>query len=276
MLWTTLPAWLIGLFLYLLIGLFSKTSSSITATTDLLEILSTSFNFNILLMLPPVLILYFAIRKLPTIPGMLYSSFLAIMLGLLIQDLNFSTALKAMTTGYQSDTGHTLVDTLLSRGGMMSMMGVTLIAFCAFGFAGIMQRTGMLGVILDSMSRFTRTTGSLIASTVFSCISVAVMTGSSFLSIIIPGELFSPLFKKKKLAAKNLSRTTEDSGTVMVPLVPWSMAAVFMAGTLDVPTLQYLPWTFMNYLGFLFALFYGFSGIGIAAQLREDETLPGS
>jgi NhaC family Na+:H+ antiporter len=102
------------------------------------------------------------------------------------------------------------------------------------------------------------------------------MTGSSFLSIIIPGELFAPLFKEKKLAAKNLSRTTEDSGTVIVPLVPWSMAAVFMSGTLGVPTLEYLPWTFMNYLGFLFALFYGYTGMTIAPRKREDETLPGS
>jgi NhaC family Na+:H+ antiporter len=276
MLWTTLPAWLIGLLLYFFIGIFSNVSMPIDANSDLLVHLKKSFNFNFLLLFPPALILYFAIRKFPTIPGMLFSSFLAIILGIFLQDLDIPTALKSMTTGYESNTGLATVDTLLSRGGMMSMMGVTLIAFCAFGFAGIMQKTGMLKVILDSISKFTRSTATLIASTVISCISVAIMTGSSFLSIIIPGELFSPLYKEKKIAAKNLSRTTEDSGTVVVPLVPWSMAAVFMSGTLGVPTLQYLPWSFMNYLGFLFALLYGFIGIGIAPKIREDETSAGS
>jgi NhaC family Na+:H+ antiporter len=102
------------------------------------------------------------------------------------------------------------------------------------------------------------------------------MTGSSFLSIILPGELFAPLYQRKKLAAKNLSRITEDSGTVIVPLIPWSMASVFIMGTLEVPTLKYLPWTFMNYLGFVFAIFYGYSGIGIAPKIRDDETIAGS
>ena len=74
----------------------------------------------------------------------------------------------------------------------------------------------------------------------------------------------------------NLSRTTEDSGTVIVPLVPWSAAGVFMAGTLAVPTVEYLPWAVMNYLGFVFALIYGATGIGIAKRIREDETIPGS
>ncbi len=276
MLWTTLPAWIIGLVIYLFLGLFSGGSSQIAIPTDLLTGLHTHFAFNIFLLLPPVIVLYFAVRKLPTIPGMLISSFVAVILGVLFQQIDIPTALTALTTGYKSQTGLEVLDRLLTRGGMMSMMGVTLIAFCAFGFAGIMQATGMLNVILNRFVRFTRTTGAIIASTVTSCISVAIMTGSSFLSIIIPGELFSPLYKERKLAAKNLSRTTEDSGTVIVPLVPWSMAAVFMSGTLGVATLEYLPWTFMNYLGFVFALIYGFTGLGIAPKIRDDETQPGS
>ncbi|MBN2366660.1 MAG: Na+/H+ antiporter NhaC [Calditrichaeota bacterium] len=276
MLWTTLPAWLIGMFIYLMLGFLSHSGQQLALPESLMEGIRIHFSFNILLLLPPLLILYFAVRKLPTIPGMLFSSFLAVILALFFQKVSFSAALSSLTTGYVSNTGMEDLDKLLTRGGMMSMMGVTLIAFCAFGFAGIMQVTGMLNQILNSLTKVTRSTGSLVASTVFSCISVAIMTGSSFLSIIIPGELFAPLYKQRGLAAKNLSRTTEDSGTVVVPLVPWSMAAVFMSGTLGVGTLDYLPWTFMNYTGFLFALIYGFTGIGIAPKIREDETQAGS
>jgi len=102
------------------------------------------------------------------------------------------------------------------------------------------------------------------------------VTGSSYLSIIVPGELFAPAFRERGLAAKNLSRTTEDSGTVVVPLIPWSAAGVFMAATLGVPTIEYLPWAVMNYTGFIFALICGATGIGIAQKIRDDETLPGS
>jgi NhaC family Na+:H+ antiporter len=276
MLWTTLPSWMIGLSIYLLMGLQMDSQSTVVMEGSLIADLKQNFTFNLLLLLPAIIILFFAIRKLPTIPGMLLSSFTAILLGVLFQKTSLTNLLGTLTTGFQAHTGNEVLDKLLSRGGMLSMMDVTLIAFCAFGFAGIMQGTGMLDQILKKLGSFTRTTGTLIASTVFSCIAVALMTGSSFLAIIIPGELFAPLYKLKNLAAKNLSRTTEDSGTVVVPLVPWSMAGIFMSGTLGVSTFAYLPWCFMNYLGFVFALFYGFTGWGIATKKRTDETLPGS
>ena len=277
LLWTTMPAWLIGLLIYFLVGLKFQGK---TLPREQLEMITNgikaNFTFNVLLLLPLVIVLYFAVRKLPTIPGMVASTLTASILAVIFQNKPVTEVVTAMTTGYVSNTGVQQLDLLLSRGGMMSMMGVTLIAFCAFGFAGIMQKTGMLNVILEHMLRLIKRTGTLILSTSLSGIITAFITGSSFLSILIPGELFAPAYRKRGLAAKNLSRTTEDSGTVVVPLIPWSMAGVYMAGTLGVSTLEYAPWAFMCYLGIGFAIFYGFTGIGIAPKICDDETLPGS
>jgi len=277
MLWTTTPAWLIGLSIYFIIGLQYRHQSLPHAEMEMiLNALRHSFNFHVLLLLPPVVILFFAVRKMPTIPGMVLASFLAALLAILFQKSSFIEVLNTMTSGFVSNTGITALDNLLSRGGMMSMMGVTLIAFCAFAFAGIVRTSGMLQVILDRLLKVVRSAGSLIASTSACGVVVAFMTGSSFLTILIPGELFAPAFKKKGLAAKNLSRTTEDSGTVIVPLVPWSMAGVYMSGTLGVPVLVYAPWAFFCYLGIVFALIYGFTGFAIAPKIRDDETEAGS
>lgn len=277
LLWTTLPSWLIGLIIYFFIGLQYK--EQILPQGEMQTILSAlqnHFMFSWWLLLPPLIIIFFAVRKLPTIPGMLIASITAVIIGLILQDSSFGEMLNAMAVGYEGKTGLEQVDRLLSRGGMMSMMGVTLIAFCAFAFAGIVQSAGMLKTILDHLLKYVHSTGMLISSAALSSSMVALITGSSFLSIIIPGELFAPAFKKRDLAAKNLSRTTEDSGTVVVPLIPWSMAGIYMSGTLGVATLSYLPWSFMCYLGIAFAIFYGFTGIGIAPRKREDETVPGS
>ena len=276
-LWTTTPAWLIGLIVYFFVG---RSYGAKTFETNQMEIILSTvrshFHFHWLLLLPPILILYFAVKKKPTIPGMIITSLLATLLGLVIQQVSLKDLVVAMTLGYQSNTGVEVVDNLFTRGGMAGMMHVTLIAFCAFSFAGIVQKAGMLDVLLDRLLKVARSTGALIASTVASGIAVALMTGSSFLTILIPGELFAPAYKARELAAKNLSRTTEDSGTVVVPLVPWSMAGVFMAGTLGVPTLSYLPWAVMCYLGMVFALIYGFTGFAIAPKIRDDETIVGS
>jgi NhaC family Na+:H+ antiporter len=277
MLWTTLPTWGTGLLIYWLMGLNYGEGKITSPQMELiLNSIRQNFNLNLWLLLPVFIVIIFAIVKLPTIPGMISSAFLASILAMIFQRESLSKVVQAMTIGYESNTGVEAVDTLLSRGGMQSMMGVTLIAFCAFSFAGVIQKAGMLQVLLDRLLKVAKSTASLVSSTVASCITVAMMTGSSYLSVLIPGELFAPAFIKMNLAAKNLSRITEDAGTVIVPLVPWSMAGVFMAGTLGVPTLEYFKWAFFCYLSALIAVLYGFIGFTMAPRKREDETVPGS
>ena len=184
-LWTTTPAWLIGLAVYLVLGLMTTRTgvASLDVTTSITAAISAGFRFHWLLLLPPVITLFAAVRRFPVIPGMLVSSAVAVVLALAFQGLDIKTAVDAMASGYTSTTGHEMVDTLLSRGGMANMMHVTLIAFCAFAFGGIMQAAGMLEVLLERLVRIADTTGKIIASTVAASITTAVVTGSSFLSI---------------------------------------------------------------------------------------------
>ncbi len=275
-LWTTTPAWLIGLVIYFFLGSGAQGAVESEQMVTIMTILRETFRFSIFLLLPPAITLYAALTKKPTIPGMLVSSVVAMILAMIFQGVSLMDAVDAVVHGFISTTGIPVVDTLLTKGGMLNMMDVTLIALCAFAFAGITQKAGMLDVLLQHMTRFAHNTGRLIAATSASSVAVAFMTGSSFLTLLIPGELFAPAFKKMGLAAKNLSRTMEDSGTVVVPLVPWSIAGVYMAGTLGVPTLEYAPFAFMCYLGIVFAWLYGFTGFAIAPKIRDDETIPGS
>ena len=278
MLWTTAPAWLLGLTVYFLMGIFSADAQPTTMVmvSQISDTLQQNFQFHWLLLLPPGITLAAAILKKPIIPGMLVSILVAVMLALFFQGTTLTSATAAIVDGFKPDTGNASVDKLLARGGLASMMRVTLITFCAFAFGGIMQKTRCLEVILGKLLTVARTATALIASTVASCLAVAAMTGSSYLSILIPGELFAPAYRKKKLAAKNLSRTTEDSGTVFMPLIPWSAAGVFMAGALDVPVLDYAPWAIMCYAGAPIALLYSFTGFAIAPKKNDDETVPGS
>jgi NhaC family Na+:H+ antiporter len=94
--------------------------------------------------------------------------------------------------------------------------------------------------------------------------------------MIIPAELLAPVYKKRGLAAKNLSRIVEESGAIIVPLIPWSMAGVYITGTLDVATFSYLPWAVMNYVSVLILAIFGFTGFSMAPKIRDDETEIGS
>jgi NhaC family Na+:H+ antiporter len=277
MMWSGGPAWILGLLIYLLIGLQYQAEELSSASMDLiLSTLEKNFNFNLLLLLPLVIVFYFAIRKKPTIPGMLLSSVVAAILAVIFQKTSLTTIATAVNSGYLPQTGVEAVDRLLSRGGLMSMMETQLVAFTAFSFGGIMQRTGMLAAILNRIMKFVAKTWSLVLTTIATAILSALITGSSYLSMIIPGELLAPIYKQKNLAAKNLSRLIEECGGIIVPLVPWSMAGVYITGTLGVPTLSYLPWAFMNYFSVIILAIFGFTGLTMSRRLREDETLPGS
>jgi Na+:H+ antiporter, NhaC family len=277
MMWSAVPAWLIGFVVYFFAGLGygAKTVQNETMTL-ILQTLRANFRFNLWLLLPMAIVFYAAIAKKPTIPAMLVSSFVAAALALIFQKSTIRELATAVNSGYPAHTGVELVDKLLSRGGLMSMMETQLIAFTAFSFGGIMQATGLLAVILEKVMKLTERVWSLVLTTIGTALLAAGITGSSYLSMIIPADLLAPVYKKKGLAAKNLSRIIEESGAIMVPLIPWSMAGVYITGTIGVSPVSYLPWAVMNYLSVVVLAVFGLTGFTMAKRVREDETQAGS
>jgi NhaC family Na+:H+ antiporter len=277
MLWSATPAWLIGLLIYFFVGLrYEGSQVESEGMTLITQTLKGHFNFNILLFLPMIIVFYFAATKKPTIPGMLFSSFIAGILAFVFQKVSITEIATAINTGYEGSTGVEQVDRLISRGGMMSMMETQLVAFTAFSFGGIMQATGLLAVILDRVMKFANKVWSIVLTTISASIVTAMVTGSSYLSMIIPEELLAPVYREKGLAAKNLSRIAEESGAIIVPLIPWSMAGVYITGTIGVSTFSYLPWAIMNYVSVIILAIFGFTGFTMAPKIREDETQIGS
>ena len=282
MFWTTVPATIVSLVIYAVVGLNANTAAGATseAVTNMMAQLDQMYDWNILILLPVILVLAGSLLKLPTIPVMILSTVVAGVEGIFMQGISMGNVLTSTVSGFNVtmitrpgfDAANAAfeVTKLLNRGGMNGIMSTTLLVFCAFCFAGIMSRAGCLEVVLKAILSVAKTTGSLILATVISCITMALTTGNSYLSILIPGEMFRDAYKERGLHPKNLSRTLEDAGTVFVPLVPWSAAGAYMTATLGVETLDYLPWAILCYTGFIFAIIYGYTGIGIAKLPKEE------
>ena len=282
MFWTTVPATIVSLVVYAVVGLNANTAAGATseAVTNMMAQLDQMYDWNILILLPVILVLAGSLLKLPTIPVMILSTVVAGVEGIFMQGISLGNVLTSTVSGFNVtmitrpgfDAANAAfeVTKLLNRGGMNGIMSTTLLVFCAFCFAGIMSRAGCLEVVLKAILSVAKTTGSLILATVISCITMALTTGNSYLSILIPGEMFRDAYKERGLHPKNLSRTLEDAGTVFVPLVPWSAAGAYMTATLGVETLDYLPWAILCYTGFIFAIIYGYTGIGIAKLPKEE------
>ncbi|HRJ48800.1 MAG TPA: Na+/H+ antiporter NhaC family protein, partial [Opitutaceae bacterium] len=169
-------------------------------------------------------------------------------------------ALQAAYAGYRSATGVEAVDELLTRGGMESMYGTIGIILCALSFGGVMEKSGMLGVIAAAILRLARGTGSLIAATLASCLGLNLIASDQYLAIVLPGRMYREAYRRAGLHPKNLSRCLEDAGTLTSPLIPWNSCGAYMFATLGVFPLAYLPFAFLNLLNPLISALYGWTG----------------
>jgi len=150
------------------------------------------------------------------------------------------------------------------------MLNTVWLIISAMVFGGTMEKAGILAKLMSSISKLAKSSGSLIFSTLATCIGCNILTADQYISIVLPGRMFKAEFQKRNLHAKNLSRALEDSGTLTSVLVPWNTCGAFMAATLGVGTLVYLPYCFFNYINPLVSAGYGFTGFTI---VKADEEL---
>ena len=271
MMFTTGPSLVIALILYGILGLRLKDGS---ASLEEVEALSSSvealFNLSPVLLLAPVVVLGLIILRVPALPALLGGGFAGAILGVLMQGLSVTEIISVMQTGYASNSGVEHIDDLLSRGGIESMMWTVSLILCAMAFGGMMEGTGMLSTISRAVLNFATSTGSLVASTVATCIGMNIMAPDQYLSVIVPGRMYKDAFEESGLEAKNLSRCLEDAGTLTSPLIPWNTCGATMMLVLTVSPLAYLPFAFLNLINPVISVIYGFTGWTMAKKETEE------
>lgn len=283
LLYTTLPSFVVAGIVYVITGL--NTNGAGVAIPEkvgtIMDTLSTIYHWNFWLVIPVLIVLYGSIRKKPTLPVMLLSSAFAMANALIFQGFNLHDVVSSVLNGFDISTVHAQgfdaakvipdIPKLLNRGGMNSMMGTLLICFSAITFAGTISLTKSLELIVDKILKFVRSTGSLIVATIVTGLTMIGVTSNGQVSILMPGEMLREAYIRRGLHPKNLGRTIEDSATIIEPILPWTAAGAYMAGTLGVATLSYLPWAMLCWTGIIFATIWGFTGFGIAKLSPEQQ-----
>lgn len=281
-LWTTLPSLITATIVFLVVGLMSSGGSAAIPETveTLLSTLENNFNWNILYIVPIIVVLYGAATQKPTIPVMLLAAAVALFNAIIFEGQTLTNIVIAPLNGFDiSMLGLTEADvipdilTLLQRGGMMSMMNTLLIAILAITFAGTMAVTGSLEIIINALLKRVKSDFGLIMTTLLVGLTTISVTSNGQVSILIPGEALKSAYIKRGLHTKNLSRSIEDSVTIIEPILPWTAAGAYMAGTLGVATLSYLPWAIVCYSGIIFAVIWAATGIGIAKIDKNDSVV---
>lgn len=277
MTFTTIPTYVITLLLFIILGLSVEVTGDAN-TDDLLNSITTSFNVTPWLFLVPVIVIGLIVKKTEPLVALLVGTLLAGIFAILFQpeivtqitkadSLTFKSAYKgvmqAITTEVIVPTENKTLADLFTSGGMAKMLPTIWLIICAMVFGGIMDAIGALSKISESLLKLAHSTFGLFASTVGSCLALNITASDQYLAIVVPGKMFAQAYRDKGLAPENLSRTLEDSGTVTSVLIPWNTCGAYQAGTLGVPTLDYLPFAFFNLLSPLMTLIFAAFNIKI-------------
>lgn len=278
-LWTSVPAFVITVVLFVILGFTNGAESQPPDPIDVeLAGISDVFNITAWNLLPLLLLVVLSIRKVPASMALFLSAMFAGVTGAFLQphvmadfvekeSMNPLVALRAtwlaMANGFEVSTGLVEVDRLVSRGGMDSMLLTLWLIIGAVTFGALMDELGLIHRLVDPLLRWASTQGRLFLAVFFTGFGLNIIAGDQYIALVMPAKIYRAEFLKRGLAPTNLSRLAADSGTVTSPLVPWNSCGAFMSSTLGVSTLLYAPFAFFSILSPIIDIGYGFTGFKI-------------
>jgi NhaC family Na+:H+ antiporter len=275
---TTGPSILISLVIFTIIGLSTESSGAATGVARTQELIDQKFNIHPILFVVPAVVIFMIIKKVPALPALIFGTFLGAVFALILQKeviLDVANAsewsgmavykgiMTSVFTRVEIVTGNPALDKLLVSKGMEGMLSTIWLILCAMIYGGVLEITGMLKPLANSIIKLAHSTGSLVASTAGTCLVFNATASDQYIAIVVPGRMFKNEYEERNLAPENLSRTLEDSGTVTSVLIPWNTCAAYQSGVLGVSAMAYLPYCFFNIISPFMTIFYAYANIKI-------------
>ncbi len=291
LLMTTGPSMVISLILFTVIGLTLDTSNSAVDTSVVLSAIDERFNITAWLLLPPIITLALIMRKVEAIPALFVGVIAGVVCAVIFQQELLSEIVNAdesypmyrmimgtLFGGVEIVTSNAQLNDLFSAGGMQGMLGTVWLILAAMTFGGVMEASGMIARIMESVKKLATGFFSLVTCTAGTCIVTNISTSDQYIAVALPGRMYAGLYKDMGYASENLSRTLEDTGTVTSVLVPWNTCGAYHAAVLGIGTLTYLPFAFFNLLSPFMTLLFARFLIKIKRldqeQDQENQTVP--
>ncbi len=255
MVYTTLPSLVVTTVFFLLAP---KTNTlDLTSLQEIKLALQEGFQIHWLTLLSPLAVIACSIKRIPILPTLVIGIVSGLLVTALIQhQMAIDVWFNVMQGGYKSSITNETVALIVNRGGLQSMMWSVSLILIALSLGGLLQHCGVIEAFFRKLIQPLKRDSSIVLMTGASSIAVNGMTGEQYLSILLPGQMFKEEYTRRGLPAKTLSRTLEDCGTLVNPLIPWGVSGAFFAVTLGVPVIEYAPYATFLWLSPLFTFAY--------------------
>lgn len=271
MFYTTGPAFLISIIMYAILGINHTGNTVVTESyTEIMSTLAANFNMNILSLIPPILVVTLIVMKKPSIPTFGIGIFAGCIVAAVVQGRGFKEIVGFCANGFSMDTGSSIVNSMVNRGGLLNMMSTIAVIIAAALFSGALKSCGVFEMLCSIIKSMAKGQKSVLGSSYILHFLLYALTGSYFVTFSIVGPMMGPIFDEYDIDRRNLSRMLEDTGTTSAPLIPWSTFSVYVAGALGVSAWSYVLYCPLSYFGLITAAVYILTGFGI---FRKDGTM---
>jgi len=271
MMYTTLPSALIAAIVYFVLGYMyppAAQSQNFASITNTLQAIQGMFNFSVFLLIPPLIVLYGSLRKMPTLPVLLVSSLAACVLALMLQRFDSQSIIATMYKGFNTDMAGWLqgvpanVKSLFNRGGLYQLSEPVIISLMVFIYIGAIDKINAMALVINTLLRNVHRRSGVILASLFSTAFTNVMTCNQNVTGFVIGDAFKDKYDQLGISRKVLSRSLEDYGTMLESIVPWTPTAIFVVATLQVPFGEYWHWQLLTLINLVVAPLLAITGIG--------------
>ena len=264
MMYTTIPAVIISLVIFYFLGAqYAQVAMDPSVIESVRVQLAGLYHFNTLLLIPVVLIVILSLRKVPAILAILISGFAGLALAVLVQKAALTDVLAVVFNGVKVNSGMELVDTMLSKGGISSMMNTICTAVLALALGGILSEAGFLHTLVERITGSVRSDRAAILVTLVCGILTVMLVTNFYVSAVLMGTMFRELYDRRGIHRSVLSRTIEEANTIILPLVPWNTGCIYYMGLFGFTTLSFAPYVVFAYANIAVSIICALAGIFI-------------
>ena len=262
MLSNTIPAYALTLIIYTLVGwnYADGDPESLQLRESLQSTVQASFQLGWITLIPPVVVIYMGFRNYSVMGTLCTGVFLGALIAVFYQGNALSQMSGILMNGYTAHTGVEYVDKLLTKGGILNMGWVISMMFLSLAFVGALEAYGTFRALLLKINTIVSSRFSLVATSALSVLTVGMVAGEIYTSLVLPGRLMKGKYAEMGYDRSILSRTIEDWGTLVSPLIPWNNGGAFVTSTLGISTFIYAPFAVFCWLSPLIGLIYAALG----------------
>jgi NhaC family Na+:H+ antiporter len=266
------PAVLISAVIYAVFGILFVDASMDKASLDAISAdLAASMNLGVITLIPLLVVVILLIMKQSALSAILAGSLVGMIFAVVYQGYSIGEVGSFMASGFHIETGNALLDPILNRGGVSSMLELLSMIIASLGMGGILKGTQTLDVIVESMSKVINSRFGLTTATFAGCVMCLAVVSTNYFSIILNSTLFTPLYTKLGYKKENASRIVNNLSCLLSPFVPWGLAGIFVAATFDINVVSIIPYCFFNIVAVILCLVYGYAGINMTKIEEGDE-----